>query len=73
MLDELFKDYQQAHVIVSDLKFNWILIKNEFNKVIGIGDQMKRGIGKKIHMAFDNERIMYSLTDTKEGQQEQAK
>jgi hypothetical protein len=34
---------------------------------------MKRRIGKKIHMAFDNERIIYSLTDTKEGQQEQAK
>lgn len=66
ILDKLFYDHRQAHVIVSDIKFNWILIKNNFNKVIGIGDQMKNKIGKKIHMTFDNERIMFSSTDSKD-------
>jgi hypothetical protein len=65
IVDELFSDHRQAHVIVSDIKFNWILIKTDFNKLIGMGDQMKKKIGKMIHMCFDNEKIMYSLTDSR--------
>ena len=30
-----------------------------------MGDQIKRKMTKKIHMSFDNERIMYSTTDEK--------
>ena len=63
IIDQLFNDHARAHFIVVDTKFNWILIKNEFNKLIGVGDQMKRKIQKKIHIAFDSERIMYSTTD----------
>lgn len=61
IIDELFADHWKAHVIVMDVKFNWILIKNEFNKLIGVGNQIKKKMGKRIHMAFDKERIMYSL------------
>jgi hypothetical protein len=73
LVDELFSDHQQAHVIISDIKFNWIVIKNEFNKLIGMGDQIKKKIEKKIHMSFDSERIMYSLTDDKESDEEPSK
>ena len=60
-IDELFPDHLKAHVIVMDVKFNWILIKNGFNKLIGAGDQIKKKMEKKVHLAFDTERIMYSL------------
>jgi hypothetical protein len=69
IIDQLFNDHAKAHVIVVDPKFNWILIKNEFNKLIGMGDQIKRKIEKKTHMTFDNERIMYSATDSKQEEQ----
>jgi hypothetical protein len=69
-IDTLFNDHRQAHVIILDIKFNWLVIKNEFNKLIGMGDQIKKKMAKKIHMSFDSERIMYSTTDEKaeEGQ-----
>lgn len=70
LVDQLFTDHRQAHVIVSDIKFNWIVIKNEFNKLIGMGDQIKKKMAKKIHMSFDSERIMYSTTDAKDGKEE---
>jgi hypothetical protein len=73
IVDELFNDHRQAHVIVSDIKFNWVLIKNDFNKLIGMGDQMKKKIGKMIYMSFDNERIMYSLTDSKDKHEQHTK
>jgi hypothetical protein len=60
LLDNLFTDHLSAHVIIADGKFNWILIKNEFNKLIGIGSQIKKRMAKKIHMTFDKEKIMHS-------------
>lgn len=66
-LDQLFADHRKAHVIILDAKFNWLIIKNNFNKLIGIGDQIQKRMKKKIHMSFDNERIMYSITDAKDG------
>jgi len=69
VIDQLFNDDKKAQVIVADIKFNWILIKNEFNKIIGIGNQIKKRMKKKIQMCFDNERIMYSSTDSKEGEE----
>jgi hypothetical protein len=69
ILDNLFNDHSKAHVIIADRNLNWILIKNGFNKIIGIGDQIKRRIEKNIYMVFDKERIMYSLSDLKEDKQ----
>jgi hypothetical protein len=66
ILDQLFPEHSGAHVIIADCKFNWILIKNEFNKLIGIGDQIRKKIEKNTHLAFDNVRIMYSLADCKQ-------
>ena len=66
IIDQLFKDHQKAHVLVADTKYNWILVKNNFNKLIGIGDPIKKKIRKKINLSFNKERIMYSLTDSKE-------
>jgi hypothetical protein len=57
-------------VIISDIKFNWLVIKNEFNKLIGMGEQIKKKMGKKIHLSFDNEKIMYSTTDEKDGKEQ---
>jgi hypothetical protein len=69
-IDQLFTDHRSAHVIISDIKFNWLVIKNEFNKLIGMGEQIKKKMGKKIHLSFDNEKIMYSTTDEKDGKEQ---
>jgi hypothetical protein len=67
LLNELFASHDPAkvHVIIAETRYNWILIKNEFNKLIGMGNEIKKKIEKKIYMAFEGEKLMYWHSDKK--------
>ncbi len=58
-------DPLESHFIIADEKLNWIIIKNNFNKLIGIGDYIKKRMKKMVHLSFDNVKIMYCNYDEK--------
>ena len=60
-----FEDHLKAHIIIADDKLNWFLVKDNFNKLIGIGDYFKKRIKKMIHLKFDNEKLMHATYDEK--------
>ncbi|MCU0439004.1 MAG: hypothetical protein MUC49_13985 [Raineya sp.] len=65
-IDSLYpEDHLKAHIIIADEKLNWFLVKDGYNKLIGVGDYFKKRIKKMIHLKFDDERLMYADYDEK--------
>ena len=59
-----------SHFILADQALTWILVKEEFNKLIGVGGAIKEKIASKMHrnprLCFDDAEIMYHLSPVKE-------
>lgn len=53
-------DNPGAHFIIVHPWFEWILLKDDFNKVIGLGDIIK-GKMKLLQVDFDEKNVMYLL------------
>ena len=65
-LDAYYGDnHLKSHFIIADNKLTWLIIKNDFNKLIGMGDFIKKRMGKMISLKFDGAKLMYSLTSKK--------
>lgn len=56
----LYENVNDDHFIIMDVKIEWILIKTNYNKVIGLGDLIKNKI-KSIAAGIDMKTVMFLL------------
>lgn len=59
----LSKDPLESHFIIADEKLTWVIIKDNYNRITGIGDFIKKRMKKMIHLSFDNIKIMNCAYD----------
>lgn len=59
-----------SHFILADQALTWILVKDEFNKLIGVGEAIQEKIASKMHrnprLCFDDTEILYHLSPKKQ-------